>query len=92
LIHGGVLQFTGKARYGMADRVIEGKWEDVVLRDDLRGHRVRVIVMDETTTTPTTDAEWLRRLRAWAAGRPKVAHVVDDSRDAIYGGAVDDPR
>jgi hypothetical protein len=51
-----------------------------------------VIVMDETTTTPTTDAEWLRRLRAWAAGRPKVAHVVDDSRDAIYGGAVDDPR
>lgn len=76
----------------MPDRVIEGKWEDVVLRDDLRGRRVRVIVMDEAANTPTADAEWMRRLRAWAAGRPKVAHFVDDSRDAIYGGTIDDPR
>jgi hypothetical protein len=76
----------------MADRVIEGKWEDVVLLDDLRGHRVRVIVMDDTATTPSADAEWLRRLRAWAAARPKVAKFVDDSRDVIYGGTVDDPR
>ena len=76
----------------MPDRVIEGKWEDVVLREDLRGHRVRVIVMDEAANPPTADADWLRRLRAWAAGQPKVGHFVDDSREAIYGGTVDDPR
>ena len=31
----------------MAEQVIEGTWEEVVRRHDLRGSRVRVIVVDD---------------------------------------------
>jgi hypothetical protein len=76
----------------MPDRVIEGKWEDVVLREDLRGRRVRVTVIDESISPSAQGDEWLHRLRAWASNRSPVSHFVDDSREAIYGGTVDDPR
>ncbi len=87
----------------MSNRVIEGAWEDVVRRQDLQGHRVRVIVLDErngaaTTTTTTSepihDAQdpWVKQLREWAANHPTVSHFVDDSREGIYGGTLDDPR
>jgi hypothetical protein len=76
----------------MPDRVIEGIWEDVVLREDLRGRRVRVTVIEESVSAPAQDDQWVQRLRAWASNRSPVSRFVDDSREAIYEGTVDDPR
>jgi hypothetical protein len=42
-------------------RVIEGGWEDLVKQDDLRGHEVRVIVLDQEENNP-----WIKSLLAWA--------------------------
>jgi Arc/MetJ-type ribon-helix-helix transcriptional regulator len=36
--------------------------------------------------------EWSRQFREWAASRPPLGHHVDDSRDSIYSGTLDDPR
>jgi len=77
----------------MPDRVIEGTWDEVIQRQDLRGHWVRVTVLDETATpTSSEPASWAARLREWAQSHPRVNHFVDDSREGIYGGTVDDPR
>ena len=75
----------------MPDQIIEGKWEDVVQRQDLRGRHVRVTVIDEPLQ-PAAGQSWVKLLREWAASHPRVKHVVDDSRESIYGGTVDDPR
>ena len=36
--------------------------------------------------------EWSRRFREWAESHPPTGHFVDDSRDSIYSGTIDDPR
>ena len=70
----------------MAD-VIQGDWDELVGREDLRGRKVRVIVLDREADDP-----WLKSLQAWADSHEPLGHRVDDSRDAIYSGTADDPR
>jgi Arc/MetJ-type ribon-helix-helix transcriptional regulator len=36
--------------------------------------------------------EWSRRFRNWVESHPPIGHFVDDSRDSIYSGTIDDPR
>ena len=68
--------------------VYQGNWDDLVKNPDLHGRKVRVIVLDEERP----DNPWLKSLRAWAESHLALGHVVDDSRDSIYSGTVDDPR
>jgi hypothetical protein len=35
---------------------------------------------------------WLAVLKAWAESHTPQGHLVDDSRESIYSGTVDDPR
>jgi deoxyadenosine/deoxycytidine kinase len=70
--------------------IIEGKWEDLVQRLDLRGKDVRVIVFDEDEKS-RQDAG-LKAFHDWVDSNAPVNHFVDDSRESIYGGTVDDPR
>ena len=72
----------------MSDEIIEGNWDDVVARHDLRGRKVRVVVLDEQQP----DNPWLKSLRAWADSHTPLGNAVDDSRESIYSGTVDDPR
>jgi hypothetical protein len=77
----------------MSDEIIQGDWDDLVARHDLHGRRVRVIVLDEQR--PDTDNPWLKSLRAWADSHKPLGqggHLIDDSRESIYSGTVDDPR
>jgi hypothetical protein len=67
---------------------ITGDWDELVNRHDLRGRRVRVIVLDEQGS----DNPWLKSLRAWANSHKPLGHEVDDSRESIYTETVDDPR
>lgn len=72
----------------MSDEIIQGNWDELVTRPDLRGRKVRVIVLDEERS----DNPWLKSLRAWADSHTPLGHPVDDSRESIYSGMVDDPR
>lgn len=72
----------------MSDEIIQGDWDDLVRRGDLRGRKVRVIVIDEQKV----ENPWLKSLRAWADSHKPLGHSVDDSRESIYSGTVDDPR
>jgi Arc/MetJ-type ribon-helix-helix transcriptional regulator len=36
--------------------------------------------------------EWSRQFRKWVESHPPTGHFVDDSRDSIYSGTIDDPR
>ena len=74
----------------MMAEVIEGKWEDLVARHDLRGRDVRVVVFNEGEKA-TADA-WLRAFHDWVDSHEPVGHFVDDSRESIYSGTIDDPR
>ncbi len=76
----------------MADEVIQGDLDELVARHDLRGRRVRIIVLDETEAEASDANSWLESLRAWADSHKPLGHLVDDSRDGIYSGTVDDPR
>lgn len=67
--------------------MIEGVWEDLIARRDLSGRRVRVIILDENQEDP-----WLKSLQGWADSHQPLGHPVDDSREGIYSGTVDDPR
>ena len=71
-------------------RIIEGKWEELVGRQDLRGRQVQVIVLEDDEMLPG-DA-WLKALHAWANSHKPLGHIVDDSRESIYSGTIDDPR
>jgi len=72
----------------MSDEIIQGDWDDLVSRHDLHGRKVRVIVLDEQSP----DNPWLKSLPAWADSHKPLGHPVDDSRQSIYPGTVDDPR
>ena len=72
----------------MSDEIIQGDWDDLIGRHDLHGRKVRVIVLDEQSP----DNLWLKSLRAWADSHKPLGHPVDDSRQSIYSGTVDDPR
>jgi len=68
--------------------IIQGDWDDLVARHDLHGRKVRVIVLDEETP----ENPWLKSLFAWADSHKPLGHPVDDSRESIYTGTIDDPR
>lgn len=70
--------------------IIEGKWEDLAGRQDLQGRRVRIVVLDEGDTG--TEDPWLKSLRAWMDRHGALGWRVDDSRESIYTGTMDDPR
>jgi hypothetical protein len=72
-------------------RIIEGNWDDLVTRDDLRGLQVRITVLEDAPMKEPAET-WLARLEAWAHSHKPVGHFVDDSRDSIYTGTLDDPR
>jgi hypothetical protein len=72
----------------MSDEIFQGEWDDLVARHDLRGRKVRVTVLDEDHP----DNPWLKSLHAWADSHKPLGHLVDDSRESIYTGTVDDPR
>jgi len=74
--------------------IIQGEWDDLVTRHDLHGRKVCVIVLDEehAERAASPGLAWLNGLRAWADSHPPLAHPVDDSRESIYSGTVDDPR
>lgn len=69
---------------------LEGRWDDLVARHDFHGRRVRIMVLESDPQHPQDP--WLRSLWAWAESHKPVSHRVDDSRDSIYSGTVDDPR
>jgi len=74
----------------MSDVMIQGNWDDLVARQDLHGRRVRIIVLDQQRP----DNPWLKSLHAWADSHMPLGqgNVVDDSRESIYSGTMDDPR
>jgi hypothetical protein len=74
----------------MMAEIIEGKWEDLVGRRDLQGREVRVLVFEEGEKGK--DDPWLKSLRAWVDSHQPLAHGVNDSRESIYVGTIDDPR
>jgi hypothetical protein len=80
----------------MSDVMIQGNWDDLVARQDLRGRRVRVTVIDEQLPDNSGDNPhdnpWLKSLHAWADSHKPLGYSVDDSRESIYSGTVDEPR
>ena len=70
--------------------VIEGQWDELIARQDLHGRRVRVMVLE--TGKQSEQDPWLKSLLAWADSHEALGHLVDDSREGIYSGTVDDPR
>jgi hypothetical protein len=72
----------------VSDEIIQGDWDDLVGRHDLHGRKVRIIVLDEVRS----ENPWLKSLLAWADGHQPLGHPVDDSRESIYSGTIDDPR
>jgi hypothetical protein len=72
----------------MSGEIIQGDWDDLVRRGDLRGRKVRVIVIDEQKV----ENPWLKSLREWADSHESLGHSVEDSRESIYSGTMDDPR
>jgi hypothetical protein len=71
----------------MSDEIIQGEWDDLVTRHDLSGRTVRVTVLDEKYP----DNPWIKSLLAWADSHKALTHQVDDSRESIYSGTIDDP-
>ena len=74
--------------------VIQGDWDDLVNRHDLHGRKVRVIILDEEPGSPEApgDNPWLECLHTWADSHKPLGHLIDDGRESIYSGTVDDPR
>jgi hypothetical protein len=70
--------------------VFEGKWEGLVARHDLRGREIRVFVFNEGEKA--TEDPWLKAFRDWVDSHSSLGHSVDDSRESIYSGTINDPR
>ncbi len=71
-------------------QIIEGQGDDLISRQDLRGRKVRVVVLE--AETKAEQDPWLKSLRAWADGHRPVGYPGDDSRERAYSGTLDDPR
>jgi hypothetical protein len=74
----------------MMSEIIEGRWEDLAGRQDLQGRRVRIVVLEEGEQGERDP--WLKSLRAWMDRHESLGRRVDDSRESIYSGTMDDPR
>ncbi len=62
---------------------ITGRWEELIARPELRGHRVRVTVLDNEAVQAEHGA-WLESLRRLASNGVRVARPADDSRESVY--------
>jgi hypothetical protein len=62
---------------------LTGRWEDLVARPELRGHRVKVTVLDEAPAEPLAD-QWLESLRQMVRNGVPVQRPADDGRESIY--------
>jgi len=71
-------------------QIIEGKWEDLVERRDLQGRKVRVVVFEDGENGE--EDPWLKSLQAWVDSHEPLGRRVDDSRESIYSGTINDPR
>jgi hypothetical protein len=89
---GYTIRCVPQARCLMSDVMIQGNWDDLVARQDLHGRRVRIIVLDPERPDERPDNPWLKSLHAWADSHMPLGHLVDDSRESIYSGTIDDPR
>jgi hypothetical protein len=79
----------------MTEQTIEGTWEELLHRADLRGRRVRVTILgtaEPKSSITAGESAWLSELRAWVDSHPLVSRPVDDSREGIYSGTIDDMR
>lgn len=47
---------------------------------------------EKAAQTATAAEQWSAQWHAWADAHRPGTHVVDDSREGIYSGTVDDPR
>jgi len=78
----------------MSDEIIDGEWDDLISRYDFHGRKVRIIVLHEQGSEGRGSGgkAWLTKLRSWAEGHKPIGHPIDDSRESVYSGTVDDPR
>jgi len=77
----------------MDGKTIEGPWDQLIQRSDLRGHWVRITVLDEAPQQQAIDPdEQFKRIQEFEKSLPHITHFVDDSRESIYSGTLDDPR
>jgi hypothetical protein len=76
----------------MPDEILEGDWDDLVRRADLHGRKVRVIVLEQANSDASSNKAWIERLLSWADNHKSVGYQIDDSRESIYSGTLDDPR
>ncbi|HEY1684784.1 MAG TPA: hypothetical protein VGG19_08480 [Tepidisphaeraceae bacterium] len=60
-----------------------GQWEELVVRPEFRGHRVKITIIDERPFEAHSDS-WLESLREMARNGLQVHHPIDDSREHIY--------
>lgn len=72
--------------------IIQGNWDDLVKNHNLHGRCVRVVILDDDQDKAPEDNAWLKSLRAWADSHQPLNHPVDDRRESIYSGTIDDPR
>ncbi len=62
---------------------VTGRWEELISRPELRGHRVKVTILDEPSRD-LQDGKWLEALRQMASKGVRIARPADDSRESIY--------
>ena len=63
---------------------VTGRWEELILRPELRGHRVKVTVLDDEQASAEQNGNWLESLRQMARNGVRPARPADDSRESIY--------
>jgi hypothetical protein len=73
-------------------QVIEGEWDELLKRNDLHGRKVRITILDEEHREALETDQWLKAFHAWVNRPRPVTGPIDDSRDSIYSGTMDDPR
>lgn len=62
---------------------VTGRWEDLVLRPEFRGHQVKVTIVDEPASEQEVD-DWIQSLEELARNGVRITRPADDSRESIY--------
>jgi hypothetical protein len=63
---------------------VTGRWEELILRPEFRGHRVKITIMDEPPAKRNGDDNWLESLHQMARNGVRITRPADDSRESIY--------
>lgn len=75
--------------------IFEGTIEELLAhQSELQGKRLRVEILSESIVPAMlpTPHERATAFTQWAQKQKPITHPIDDSRDSIYGGTLDDPR